>query len=696
MWRWLAAAALLGCAGRSPVSASVAPRPAWSAPPVAHAVSVRDVAGERLDWAVAVERLAGADVVFVGETHLDETTHRVERALLEALAERRTVVLSLEMLERDIQSSVDSWLAGQLDDGAFLDAIRPWSNHATAYQPLLDVAKARGLPVVAANFPRPWLRRVGTPDAPFEDFTEAERALLPRQLLPNSPAYWARADNAMRGHAGRMPAPTEEGRLTSVQSLWDNAMGEAVVDALDANPGALVVHVVGGFHTAYGDGTAAQVRQRRPEVGVQSVGIIPTVSPSTAEVIGRPSADLTVFAEARASDVDQGRHAVTVSRELGYRLHVPDVVGAPLLIWLPDDGLTAADGLALWRDRLGDEVAIASLEPPYRALQPDGAEGGRWSWPDSFAGDIGVAIESVERVWGYLLRTHDLDPSRVVIAGEGAGATVAAMVTLRTSRMAHRGVALGPTGARPVRDLPLPLPDSWGEDVPPARTLSVVSSADLWASEAEAYAGVGLPTELVVPAEGWDAERQAEDLLREALGLEPAPEVEGRVHVVLADADPRAEFWARLVALRHGRAAAVLGPDELADGSMPISLEVTAERAGRAGFVPRCPGPFGGTTVVVLGESSDRAAWMAVAEADPLAAKSRFHRMVLVDPDAGPSLSEVLAQLEERGRTNVLVVPAVFHGEIQALAALRQEAAAFAERMTVTFRPGLGDRIRGD
>ena len=31
-----------------------------------------------------------------------------------------------------------------------------------------------------------------------------------------------------------------------------------------------------------------------------------------------------------------------------------------------------------------------------------------------------------------------------------------------------------------------------------------------------------------------------------------------------------------------------------------------------------------------------------------------------------------------------------------ALAALRQEAAPFADRMTLTFRPGLGDRIRSD
>ncbi|MFT4623970.1 MAG: putative iron-regulated protein [Myxococcota bacterium] len=678
---------LAACAGQA-VPPPVASAP-WHAPPLDAALSIRDAGGQRLSFAGLVDALDDADVVFLGETHLDETTHRTELALLQALADRRPVVLSLEMLERDVQADVDAWLAGTLDDAGLAERIRPWGNHSVAYQPLLDAARGRGLPVLAANFPRPWLRRVGGPEAPFAAFSEEERALLPRTLVPNSDAYWRRADNAMRGHAGRMPAPSDDGRLVSVQSLWDNAMGEAVSDALQRWPGHLVVHVNGGFHTAYGDGTAAQVRHRAPEAELRTVTILPALQPSTIASTGAPTADFMVHAESRAADADQGRHSVTVGRELTYRLHTPDVHGpVPLLIWLPDDGLTAADGLALWRDRLGDDVAIAAFDPPYRAVQADGAEGGSWAWSDSFAADVHVAEQAVERAWGYLLRNSPVDPARVVLAGEGAGATVVARITLATDRMALDGVALNPSGFAPVRDLPLPLPEQWGATVPPERTLTVVADAaakPFWDGETEAYSAVGLRSEVVAATDDpWAVEAQAEAELRRRLGLGPAS-AGPRHHVVLDGDAPRARYWARLVGQRVSPVSAVLGPDDTVGDSVGIDLEITQERAAIPGVLPRCPGPFGGTTVLVV---DDPDAWSAVQADDPIAAGSRFHRLQVTD-----DLPEALAELEERGRTNVLVVPAVFYADASHMAALQRAAAPFVDRMTLTWRPGLGDRI---
>src|SRR5688572_22385402 len=46
-------------------------------------------AGRALELEALLDRLAEADVVFVGETHLDDTTHRVELAVLAGLIERR-------------------------------------------------------------------------------------------------------------------------------------------------------------------------------------------------------------------------------------------------------------------------------------------------------------------------------------------------------------------------------------------------------------------------------------------------------------------------------------------------------------------------------------------------------------------------------------------------------------------------------
>ncbi|MFW6114312.1 MAG: ChaN family lipoprotein, partial [bacterium] len=73
--------AVLAC---PPVKADDAP--AWEAPPLSHAISIRDgQTGERLALNRMLDELAEADVVFLGETHTDETTHRVELAVYNQL-----------------------------------------------------------------------------------------------------------------------------------------------------------------------------------------------------------------------------------------------------------------------------------------------------------------------------------------------------------------------------------------------------------------------------------------------------------------------------------------------------------------------------------------------------------------------------------------------------------------------------------
>ncbi len=106
----------------------------WSAPPLDRAVSVRHGrTGEALSFHAFLDALAKADVVFLGELHTDETTHRVELAVYEGLLARRggKVVLAMEMFERDVQPALDDYLAGRIDEAAFLSSARPRGNYRT-------------------------------------------------------------------------------------------------------------------------------------------------------------------------------------------------------------------------------------------------------------------------------------------------------------------------------------------------------------------------------------------------------------------------------------------------------------------------------------------------------------------------------------------------------------------------------------
>src|ERR1043166_5665436 len=78
------------------------------------------------DFETLVATVSGADLVFVGEEHDDPATHRMEVALLEGIARRRdSVVVALEMFERDVQPALDRYPAGAETEAELLSTSRP-------------------------------------------------------------------------------------------------------------------------------------------------------------------------------------------------------------------------------------------------------------------------------------------------------------------------------------------------------------------------------------------------------------------------------------------------------------------------------------------------------------------------------------------------------------------------------------------
>ena len=166
--------------------------------------------GERTELAYPqmIDRLADADVVFFGEQHDDPETHRAEAMVLESLGRvGRPVVLSLEMFERDVQPALDDYLAGRISEADLLSRSRPWPRYATDYRPLVELAKARGWPVVAANVPRPLASAVGRKGmAALDTLSSAERLHAARDNLCPADDYHARFMEQMQGHgAGARP-----------------------------------------------------------------------------------------------------------------------------------------------------------------------------------------------------------------------------------------------------------------------------------------------------------------------------------------------------------------------------------------------------------------------------------------------------------------------------------------------------------
>src|SRR5688572_11362955 len=95
--------------------------------------------GERVELEDTLDRLARADVVFLGEEHDNDRGHDLQAWTFAALLERRSdVVLSMEQVESEVQPLLDAYLRGVIDEERFLAGSRPWPSYHEHYRPLVE------------------------------------------------------------------------------------------------------------------------------------------------------------------------------------------------------------------------------------------------------------------------------------------------------------------------------------------------------------------------------------------------------------------------------------------------------------------------------------------------------------------------------------------------------------------------------
>ena len=286
----------------APARGSVAP----GASPVLRVYNTK--AAKWVGFDALVREAASADLVFFGEQHDDPVTHAAELALLAGVAARRpNVVLSLEMFERDVQEPLDAYLQGRTAEPPFLAAARPWERYATDYRAMVELARARGWPVVASNAPRRLASAVSKAGLALLDTLGAadRRWLAADHACPRDDDYFRRFAEQMKDHGSGGPSATTDtaalARMTGLfyeaQCVKDEAMGEAVAGAWRrAGSGAIVVHYDGAFHSDFGQGTAERARRRAPGARTLIVSALPVASLDSAAVgAHRARADFVIF-----------------------------------------------------------------------------------------------------------------------------------------------------------------------------------------------------------------------------------------------------------------------------------------------------------------------------------------------------------------------------------------------------------------
>ena len=254
--------------------------------------------GQAISQSVLMDRLAAAEVVFVGEQHTDPAAHAFELSVLTGLHTRvgPRLTLGMEMFERDVQPTLDDYLHGKTAETAFLKTARPWSNYAADYRPLIEFARAHRVPVLASNVTQPIATAVGRRGlSALAEFPSAQYA---RDVQTPHDGAFARFQAVMQdmgGHGGMTMDAAAIARFYDAQCLRDATMAESITNRLQAAPGTLVLHLNGQFHSDYGDGIPRRVLWQRP---LTQCVIISVLSDAKAPPNSKALADYVVLAYA--------------------------------------------------------------------------------------------------------------------------------------------------------------------------------------------------------------------------------------------------------------------------------------------------------------------------------------------------------------------------------------------------------------
>jgi uncharacterized iron-regulated protein len=305
------------------------PRPAVALASTGEESEACGTVGTWLDPATGAQRpaselmasLSERRIVLLGELHDRIEHHRWQLHTLAGLhAYQAELVVGFEMFPRSVQSALDTWSEGKSNVGEFLEAARwgeVWGYDPDLYLPLFHFARQHRLPMVAMNVGSELVKRVGAegweaipPDAREgvsdpAPATEAYRRSLAevyatkQELLQES--HLQDEEEASEAPDLSVILESEDfARFVEAQLTWDRAMAEALFEARNANPDALVVGVLGRGHIQQGHGVPHQLA----DLGEDSVAVLFPMVPGAACKFLEPGLADAVFLVAPDESVE--------------------------------------------------------------------------------------------------------------------------------------------------------------------------------------------------------------------------------------------------------------------------------------------------------------------------------------------------------------------------------------------------------
>lgn len=241
-------------------AASCVPVGEWAVPGAGSAkpIAVNDL----------LPKVARQSAVLLGESHDNADDHRWQLQTIAALhAMRPQMVLAFEAFPRRVRPQLDRWVAGEMSEAQFLQAVdwvRVWNFDPQLYLPLFNFARMNRVPMVAMNVELKLIRSIGAKGLASVPADAREGVSAP------AAAPGAYIDDLLEIYGEHQTSPHKENkpvdrndpafrRFVESQQFWDRAMAQAMAQAATRTGSPLVVGIVGRGHVENGYGIAFQL-----------------------------------------------------------------------------------------------------------------------------------------------------------------------------------------------------------------------------------------------------------------------------------------------------------------------------------------------------------------------------------------------------------------------------------------------------
>lgn len=225
--------------------------------------------GNEISYQVILDSISQTDVVLFGEFHNNPISHWLQYEMISDLKKDSiNLIIGAEMFETDTQVALNLYLKDSLSENEFRRKARVWTNYATDYKPIVDLAKSTSTPFVATNIPRPYATKVYKEGgfSALDSLSQNEYELMAPLPIPfdiELSSYQNMLD-MMGGHGGE--------DLVKAQAIKDATMAHFILK--NSQPNQVFFHLNGSYHSNDFEGIFWYLKLYEKQVDILTISTV--------------------------------------------------------------------------------------------------------------------------------------------------------------------------------------------------------------------------------------------------------------------------------------------------------------------------------------------------------------------------------------------------------------------------------------